>query len=229
MPRAVCLCCREGRRMEEKMTKRPYDLLTNFRFSLHLGIWLVLATVFSDTKGQEVPDLSNVHPIIQRMIDDRSKPLETLRATRFLPYGYDSSTVETQHGTVTNYYISPIEYYSFRKGKLSDINFTKFGLPLDSLDRYGLDKIFAKLGKASHELPSSQTDLSTIFLYPKFGLAFHGVAHANYYHFVEVFPPTTLRGYKRKLWNDPQQYVRDEEKLRRMNRRHERHNERVGS
>lgn len=215
--------------METKIDNWHTEVKKNLYCFTRAGIGIILVLFCAHTKGQDVPDLSNVHPIIQRMIDDRSKSLESLRATRFLPFRYDSSTIETSRGPFLVFSIRPIEHYSFQKGELTDINFTKFELPLDSLNRYGLDKIFAKLGKASHELPSSHTDLSTIFLYPKFGLAFHGVAHANYYDFVEVFPPTTLRGYKRRLWNDPNQYVRDEEKFRRMNRRHERHNERVGS
>ncbi len=201
-------------------------LVLNRRLSFPVGLGLVVIMAYSNIKGQSVPDFGDVHPIVQRMIDDRSKSLEILRATRFLPFGYDSTTYETERGTVTTFYLSPTEHYSFHKGKLTDINFKKYGLPfesLDSLDMYGLDRVFAKFGPTNDRLPSSHGHFSTIFLYPKYGLAFHGDKFANYYDFVEVFSPTTFRGYKRRLWQDPDRYVRAAEKLARMNRRHERH------
>lgn len=168
---------------------------------------------------QQMPDLTAIDSRIQRMVDDREKSLQVLREIRFLPQGYECDSVETEKGWVVVYSMRPVEFYAFKCDRLIDISLNYYDEYGDSTARNSMKMMDKVLGPTPNQLPSSQRPFATIFIYPKWGLAFQGTEDNSRFDWVQVFPPTTFRGYKRRLWQDPRKFDHDVEQFQKRSRR----------
>jgi hypothetical protein len=168
---------------------------------------LITLLVFGcKTQKAILPDLSPLHPTVQRMLLDRGKTMEELIATRFTPKGYKFDSIQSWEPDCMRVMYShrPRESYDFYCSEIFLITLSlESYLLADSVDTYPLASVFEVFGEPEAILQSSYGHSAYEYIYPKYGIVFHDVDSYDCYRRVEIFKPTTLRNYKNVFYNDP--------------------------
>lgn len=140
------------------------------------------------------------------MLQDREKTMEELIETRFTPQNFEMYSFEAREPKENRimYTRTYRERYSFFYSKVFLITLSLDSYMLqDSVDVYPLASVYEVFGEPEAILQSAIGQFIYEYIYPKYGIVFHSDDSRGFYQQVEIFKPTTLRNYKKVLYNDP--------------------------